>query len=215
MREQTNILIPHSSGSISFEGFSLQVLIDATLASLSLGSEFLTSRTSEYTHRAHGLPKLQGCKLSREQHPNGPLVPQRPIHQGLRVQTQVETQLSSTDVRWEQLHASAYVRISGLSQATFTTRPRLPQKLMTASVPWLEGACEGEGALRHQRLFLLSSQSLSTASGSRICIAELGTPNSIPNSPLSNKQGLEQNGKIAVEKRQRGDLSAPAGAGSG
>lgn len=50
MREQTNNLIPHSSGSISFEGFSLQVLIDATLASLSLGIEFLTPRTSEYTH---------------------------------------------------------------------------------------------------------------------------------------------------------------------
>lgn len=86
---------------------------------------------------------------------------------------------------------------------------------MTASVLWLEGACDGEGTLRHQRLFLLSSQSLSTASGPTICIAELGTSNLIPNSPLSNKQGLEQNGKIAVEKRQRGDLPAPAGAKSG
>lgn len=121
---------------------------------IQLGSEFLTLRT--HTHRAHSVLQLQGCKLSREQHPNGLLVPQCPIHQGLRVQTQVETQLSSTDVRQEKLHASSYIRISGLSQATFATRPRLPQKLMTASIPWLEGACEGEGTLRHQRLFLLS-----------------------------------------------------------
>lgn len=53
MSKQTNILIPHSSGGISFEGFSLQVLIDATLASLSLGSEFLAPRTSECTHTGH------------------------------------------------------------------------------------------------------------------------------------------------------------------
>lgn len=163
-----------------------------------------------YTHRAHSVLQLQGCKFSREQHPNGLLVPQCPIRQGLRVQTQVETQLGST--RCEMGAAS---RILIDPHQWLISGHVCHSKLMTASVPWLEGACEGEGTLRHQRLFLLSSQSLFTASGSRICITELGTSNSIPNSPLSNKQGLEQNGEIAVEKRQCGDLSAPAGAGSG